>query len=105
MKSNPPAAPAEPVLLALLGCWLAAEALAILLIASLALCSPSPGGGQHRPPMIALAPSSRRLALRPMSARWALHLVPSGARFYAGAPGVDSHLSEAARFKGIAEGG
>ena len=40
-----------------------------------------------------------------MSAHWTLHLVPSGTRFYAGAPGVDTHLSEAARLKGITKGG
>jgi hypothetical protein len=37
MKPNPTAAPADPVLLALVGGWLAAEALAALLIAAAAL--------------------------------------------------------------------
>jgi hypothetical protein len=37
MKPNPPAAPADPVLLFVAAAWLAAEALAVLLLAALAL--------------------------------------------------------------------
>ena len=49
MKLNPPAAPADPVLLFIAAAWLAAEALAALLIVALAVALTLPGGGPHRP--------------------------------------------------------
>jgi hypothetical protein len=46
MKPNPPAALADLVLLFIAVAWLAAEALAAVLIAPLALVSPSSGKGR-----------------------------------------------------------
>ena len=105
MKQNPSAAPADPVLLFLAVAWLADEAWPPCCSPPSPRCTPSPSGGPHRPLCSPLVLVPRRLALSPMSVQWALHLVPSGASFHAGAPGVDSHQSEAARLKGITKGG
>jgi hypothetical protein len=65
MKSNPPAAPANPVFLFIAAGWLAAEALAALLIALAALVLSLSGGRPAPPPVIAPAPAPPSSRLEP----------------------------------------
>ena len=65
MKLNPPAAPADPVLLFVAAAWLAAEALAALLIVALAVVLTIAGLRPAPAPVIARAPAPSPPALLP----------------------------------------
>jgi hypothetical protein len=65
MKNPTPAAPADPVLLFIAAGWLAAEALAVLLIATLALLLTLAGWRPAPAPVLARAPAPSPPALPP----------------------------------------
>jgi hypothetical protein len=65
MKPNPPAAPADPVLLFIAVAWLAAEALAALLLAALAVVLTLAGWRPAPAPVLARVPAPPPPALLP----------------------------------------
>jgi hypothetical protein len=65
MNPNPPAAPADPVLLFIAAAWLVAEALAVLLIVLAALALTLVGWRAAQAPVIASDPATPSSRLQP----------------------------------------